>query len=467
MIPRRTHDRAARARLPLIAGLLALTLLPFGHASRAGEVPVHSFELDNGLRAVVIEDHRAPVVTHMVWYRVGGIDEKPGKSGLAHFLEHLMFKGTKTVPPGELSKIVARNGGRDNAFTSQDYTAYFQTIAADRLGLVMKLEADRMANLNLTPQTVGPELAVVIEERRMRIDNNPAALLSEQMTAAQYLALHYRVPLIGWPDELRRLTTDDAIAWYKGHYAPNNAILVVAGDVTPDQVRTLAEKYYGPVPRRELPVRWWEPEPKQIAARRVVLKDPRARQPQWRRSYLAPALNTPQRKHIYALDLLAEILGGGPTSRLYRALVVTEKLASSASASYDETSLDWTTFGLYATPRPGGDVGAVEKAADAVIAAFLEAGPTAQELVRAKRSLSAAAIYSRDSSFGMAQIFGSTLASGGTIADVTEWPARIEAVTAEQVLAAARAVLRPARSVTGILLPKKPEKDSAGKKDGS
>ncbi len=414
-----------------------------------------TYQLANGLQVVVVENHRSPIVTHMVWYRVGAADEPPGKSGIAHLLEHLMFKGTPSVPPGEFSKIVARMGGRDNAFTSSDYTAYFQNVAADRLEAVMKMEADRMRNLTLDDQNVVTERAVVQEERRSRTDNNPQALLAERIEAALYLNHPYRRPVIGWGSEIAQLDRQDALDFYKRWYAPNNAILVVAGDVQPEKVRELAETYYGPLKPETVPQRIRPEEPPQVAARTVTLEDPRVQQPSWSRTYMAPSYSSSDKAAPYALEVLAEILGGGATSRLYKSLVVDQGIAAGAGAWYDPSAVDQTTFGLSATPRPGVDVAKVQAAMDKEIARVLDKGITAAEVERAKTRLRANVAYARDSLHTAARVLGETLTTGQTVADVEAWPARIAAVTPEQVNAAARAVLDDRASVTGILLPAK------------
>jgi len=444
----------------IVFGFLVLAGLTLaGGRGLAADFRADSFSLKNGLQVVVIVDHRAPVVTQMLWYKVGSADEPPGKSGVAHVLEHLMFKGTVTVPAGEFSRIVARNGGRDNAFTSQDVTAYFQNVAVGRLELVMRLEADRMVNLQLTPAVFAPELQVVTEERRMRTENQPAARLGEQMNAVQYLVHPYRIPPVGWMSELGALQLDDALAVYHRFYAPNNAILVIAGDVTTEQVRGLAETYFGPIPARDMPARTRAAEPPQTAARRVVLRDRAVRQPRWVRTYLAPSSVAGEKQHALALTVLADVLGGGTTSRLYKGLVVEQKIAAAAGAFYDPERLDLTTFGVYAVPVPGPAGGeekalaAVEAAVEAEIDKMRVEGPGEAELKRAKFNLVAAATYARDSLGGMAQMYGSALAIGETIDDIVDWPARIDAVTAADVKAAAGAVLQARRSVTGEILP--------------
>lgn len=440
--------------MPVFFATLALVSVTLAAACDAREAePRNTFVLGNGLQVVVVPDHRAPVVAHMVWYRLGAADEPPGKSGIAHFLEHLMFKGTDAVPAGEFSKIVARNGGRDNAFTSVDYTGYFQTVAVDRLELVMELEADRMVNLTLTDDVVLPERDVILEERRSRIDNNPRALFNEQTTAAQYLAHPYGVPVIGWAHEIALLTREDAVEFYDKYYAPNNAILVVVGDVTRSRVQALAEKYYGPIPARPVAAVKRATEPPQLAARRLTMTDPRVTSPSWSRTYLAPSYLSGATEHAPALEVLAELLGGGTTSRLYRELVVDQKVAVGAGAWYQDSSRDLTRFGVYAEPVPGGDVDALEGALDGVLERLLAGGVSAEEVGRAKRNLIAEFIYAQDSLLSKARLYGASLAVGLSVEDVEGWPDEIRGVTVQAVSAAAAAVLQDRTSVTGILLP--------------
>jgi zinc protease len=446
----------------LLVALLALAAMPGAIRKSAAQEAAtmrfgaEGFTLANGLQVVVIPNHRAPAATQMVWYKVGGADEPRGKSGIAHFLEHLMFRGTKDVPPGQFSRLVAQNGGRDNAFTSEDYTAFYQTVAVDRLPLVMKLEADRMQNLQITDAVVLPEREVIIEERRSRIDNNPAALLTEQVHAALYLNHPYRIPTIGWEHEMEKLSTEDALAQYRTWYAPNNAVLVVAGDVTTGQVRSLAEQYYGPIPSRAVPPRNRLVEPPHVASLRLQLRSPRVAQANWTRSYLAPSYTGGETRHAYALEVLAQIVGNGATSRLNRALVIEQKIAQSAGAFYDPGALDLATFGFYAVPRGDHSVEDVERAVAAEIKALLLKGVTSEEVERAKQRMIAEAIYARDSLSGPANIFGAALVTGRSIEDVESWPSRIAAVTVDQVDDAARYVIRDATAVTSLLLPDSP-----------
>ncbi len=439
------------------AWVLSLALIPLLVVPSFAQVfNPRTFELDNGLQIVVIENHRAPVVTHMIWYRAGAADEPAGKSGIAHYFEHLMFKGTKTRAPGEFSEIVASVGGRENAFTSQDYTGYFQTVAPQHLATMMELEADRMTGLVLTSEIIEPERKVILEERGSRTDNNPSALLSEQVAAATYLNHPYRLPIIGWAHEIENLSLADLEAFYKTWYAPNNAVLVVSGDVDPDEVFQLARKYYGPIAARDLPPRIRPSEPPQRAPREVVMRDARVEQPSWSRRYLAPSYTSGASEHAYALEVLSEIIGGGTTARIYRSIVVESALAASAGAWYSPGSLDLTTFGFWFSPRPGVKISDVEAAIDEQISKLLADGVTEDELDRAKRRLIDSAIFARDSVSGPARIFGAALASGQTVDDVEAWPKRIQAVTVEEINAAARAVFNPTASTTGILLPAEP-----------
>jgi zinc protease len=441
------------SRIFIALGILSLAIAGFHSPAAAALFHPKAHTLANGMRVIVIEDHRAPVVAHMVWYKVGAADEPPGKSGIAHFLEHLMFKGTPDVPSGEFSKIVARNGGRDNAFTSYDYTGYYQNVARDKLDLVMGMEADRMTKLVLTADDVATERAVVLEERRSRTDNDPAAQLREAMNAAQYLAHPYGIPVIGWKHEVETLNLTDALDFYRRYYAPNNAILVVAGDVEAAAVFALAEKHFGPLARADTPSRLRPQEPPQLAARRVVFKDSRVSQADWRRSYLAPTRSAGASQHAIPLSLFADVLGGGTTSPLYRELVVKRKLAANAGAYYSATGLDPGTFMLYATPAPGVSMQEVEAAMDETVAAVLKDGLLTADLERSRTGLLAAAVYARDNLFTSPRIFGDALTSGLSVAQVEAWPDDVRAVTMHEVMAAGRAVLKIDHSVTGLLLP--------------
>jgi zinc protease len=415
--------------------------------------PVTSFTLDNGLQVIVVEDHRAPVLQHMIWYRIGSADEPRGASGVAHFLEHLLFKATDTMEAGELSATVAANGGRDNAFTSYDYTAYFQRVAADRLDLMMRMESDRMVNIRLTEQNIKTERDVILEERNQRIENSPRALFGEQMNAIQYFNHRYGVPVIGWKHEMVALDLDDALSFYRTYYAPNNAILVVSGDVDPDEVRALAQKHYGAIPANpDLPARFRTQEPPQTAARRMTFKDARVAQPYVSRSYFATERNSGDQETAAALFLLAEILGGGTTSFLAEQLQFDTQLAVYTGAFYSGRSLDATTFDVLVVPGEGVTLEEAEAALDAALTVFVEGGVDPDQLDRIKMQLRASQVYARDNVDGIANRYGRALSTGLTVADVQAWPDILQAVTGEDIIASARDVLRPETSVTGWLM---------------
>ncbi len=442
------------ARSALLRAAVFITALVFALSpATALKVDVSEFDLANGMKVVVIPDHRAPVVTHMVWYKVGAADEEKGKAGIAHFLEHLLFKGTKKIPAGEFSKIIKRNGGVDNAFTSQDFTAYFQRIAKDRLEMVMQMEADRMVNLTLSDKDVLPERAVVREERRSRTDNNPQSLFGEQVRAALYTAHPYGTPVIGWMSEVAQLTRKDAVDFYHKYYTPSNAILIVAGDVTADEIKKLAKKYYGVLKNTATPGprhRTEEPEP--IAARRVIMKDKRVSSPSLMRMYLAPSYSTSKDGEAMALSVLSQIIGGGATSRFYKQLVIRDKVAASASSWYNGDGLDSGVFGIYSIPADRDDTSKVEAAIDEIIADIIKNGVTEEELARAKRTLEANTIYALDNQRELANAFGEALTQGQSVKDVLQWSDRIKTVSAKQVRQAARHILQIKRSVTGLLL---------------
>jgi zinc protease len=415
--------------------------------------PVSSFMLDNGMQVVVIEDHRAPVVVQMVWYRTGSADEPAGHSGIAHFLEHLMFKATDTMASGEFSDTVAAEGGRDNAFTSFDFTAYHQRVAADRLDLMMRMEADRMRGLQLTEEEVATERQVILEERNQRTDSSPGALLNEQMGAAQYLNHPYGIPVIGWRHEMEQLSREDAFAFYHANYAPNNAILIVAGDVQPDAVLQLAKTHYGPLePSDAIKPRLRPQEPPQLAARRLVMTDQRVSEPYVLRSYLSVERNPGDQRQAAAMVLLSEVLGGSSTtSVLARALQFDSKIAVYTSASYNPTTVDPDTFSLVVLPQAEVSLAEVEAALDAELAKFLETGIAPEDFARIKAQIRAEDVYDRDNTQGLAQQYGAALAVGLTLEDIAEWPKLLQDVTADEVMAAAREVFDDKTSVTAWL----------------
>lgn len=440
-MPRSCLGPAALILAPLLAPLPALA------------VEVTDFTLSNGMEVVVIEDHRAPVVVNMVWYRIGAADEPPGNSGIAHFLEHLMFQGTDDLAPGEFSATVAAQGGKDNAFTSWDYTAYFQRVAADRLDLMMTMEADRMRDLALTEEDVATERQVILEERSQRTDSSPGALLNEQMRAAQFQNHPYGVPIIGWRHEMEELSRQDALDFYQSFYAPNNAILIVAGDVTPDEVRVMAERHFGPVePSDRIRPRERPQEPPQLAERRLVFADGRVSEPYLSRSYLAAERNSGDQKEAAALTILAELLGGNATtSVLARKLQFGEPVAVYTSAYYEGDSVDQSTFGLLVVPLPGIGLDEAEAAMDRVLEEFLAEGVDAGEFERIKTQIRASEIYGRDNTEGLARRYGQALAIGLTVEDVQAWPEILQSVTEEDVMAAARRVFDKRSAVTGWL----------------
>ncbi|MBR9892269.1 insulinase family protein [bacterium] len=441
-------------RLAAALTLAAVTLTAPPALAEETATPVTDFTLDNGMEVVVIEDHRAPVVVHMVWYRAGSADETAGTSGVAHFLEHLLFKGTETMEAGEFSRVVAENGGTDNAFTSYDQTAYFQRIAADRLGLMMQMEADRMVNLQLDEDDILTERDVIIEERNTRVENDPSALMREQMGAALYQNHRYGVPIIGWRHEMEALDLEAATSFYQRHYAPNNAILIVAGDVTPDEVRALAEEHYAPIPANpEVGAPRLRPqEPPQLAERRLVYRDPRVAQPYLMRRYLAPERDPGDQRTAAALTLLDEILGSGQTSVLNRDLQFDAQVALHTGSYYDGTSYDTSSFTLIVVPAADVSLEDAEAALDTALANFLEEGVDADQLDRIKFQLNADLVYQQDSTQSLARRYGGALTAGLTIEDVQAWPGILQSITAEEIVEAARQVFDAKQSVTGYLM---------------
>lgn len=457
----RSHRSAAFVLVALASTLAFSTSGALAQTTVTSDPPA-SFTLGNGLKVVVIPDHRTPVVTQMIWYKVGSADETPGKSGLAHFLEHLMFKGTAKHPVGEFSQTVLRIGGNENAFTSTDYTGYFQRVPRDQLAKMMEFEADRMTGLILKDENVLPERDVVLEEYNMRVANNPEARLTEQIMAALYLNHPYGRPVIGWHHEIEKLDREDALAFYRRFYAPNNATLVIAGDVEANDVRPMAEQTFGQVqPQPAIPAQRIRPqEPPPIAPRTVTFADPRVEQPKVMRYYLVPSATTAAAGESAALDVLGQLMGSGSNSYLYRALVVDQPLAVSASAGYQGTSLDPTQFSISVSPRPGISFAQVEQVVDRVIADVAQNTAKSEDLERVKTQLIAEAIYAQDNQATLARWYGAALTTGLSIEDIRSWPDRIRAVTAEQVRDAAQKWLDKKRSVTGYLI-----KDAAAKRE--
>ncbi|PJI84587.1 zinc protease [Yoonia maricola] len=427
----------------------ALAIMISAMAAQAEEVTTYT--LDNGMEVVVIEDNRAPVVVHMLWYKVGSADEPAGTSGIAHFLEHLMFKGTDVLASGEFSSIVAANGGSDNAFTSYDYTAYFQRVAADRLELMMQMEASRMNNLAITPEEVRTERGVILEERNQRTENDANALAQEQFRAALYQNHRYGVPIIGWKHEMEQLDLQDALDFYDLYYAPNNAILVVAGDVKPEEVLALAEQYYGVIPAEDqLPLRERPQEPPQRAERRMTYVDARVSQPYVVRSYLAPERDPGAQTEAAALVYLAELLGGSPfTSALGQALQFDSQTAIYTNASYSGQWLDDGTFSFSLVPAEGVSLSEAEAAMDDVISTFMESEIDPARMDSIRTQLRASEIYALDNTQRLAQRYGAALSQSLTVEDVQVWPDVLQAVTAEDVKAVAAKVFDRKHSVTG------------------
>jgi zinc protease len=444
-------------RFEFLAGVVVAAALSWAAPAGAQENHVFQFALQNGMQVVVVPDHRAPVVTQMLWFRVGGMDDPPGLGGLAHFFEHMMFRGTARVMGDQFAQTVARNGGETNAFTTHDYTAFYEQIAKDRLPIVMALEADRMANLDLSDSNVNTERAVVLEERRMRVDNDPQALMREQMEAALYLSHPYGRPVIGWPDEVRRIGRREAKDFYNHHYAPNNAILIVAGDVSRDDVRVAAENAYAKVPSRPLVPRAEFAQPARLGETRLNVFRPDVKVPLFLRLYRTTSYPEARPGEAEALETFAQLLGGDSTSALYRELVVKRKLATDAGAQYSGYTRDDGEFAIYASPRPGVKLEQIEQVVDRILALYAKKPPAAGELKRAKTQLVADAIYQRDGQYQMASAYGQALAIGLTTDDVDQWPDRIRAVTADQVRNAVVSDLPRRESVTGYLRPGTPQ----------
>lgn len=466
MTAKPARSRAARSRAPLgVAGaLLAAALALSASAGARAEKRATAFRLDNGVELLVIPDHRAPLVNHSVWYRSGAADDPRGASGVAHFLEHLMFKGTEKYPPGALDKAIARIGGQNNAETGSDSVRYFEQVAREHLRLVMDIEADRMTNLRLSEADVLTERKVILEERRSTVDNTPASVLVERMRAALYLAHPYRNPVIGWEEEMKTLSRDDALACYRRVYAPSNALVVVSGDVTPADVLALARETYGRIPSGPaLPPRRRPAEPEPAAARRITLTDARAGQATLARMYLAPAAAKASGRENEALALLASILGSSGASRLYDRLVIEEKKAATASAGWSGNALDSGVFAVSAIASEGASLKAVEASIDAVIADVQTQGVTSRELERARGAALAALVYEADDVAQVADRYGQLLMAGMTVEQAERRADAIAAVTAADVQDAARAWLQPRRSVTGWLLPGAPTPQEAAR----
>lgn len=431
----------------LLAGLCLLT----SNASAQTE----SFFLKNGLEVIVIPNKRVPAVNHTLWYKVGAADDPRGKSGLAHYHEHVMFLGTQKYKSGEYSNIIARNGGEQNAFTGHDATAYFINIAKEYLPLAMEMEADRMNSLTASDEAMEKEKQVIIEERRLRIDNNPDALLSEQANAALWRNHPYHAPVIGWQHEMYGLTKQDVMDFHKKYYHPNNAILIVSGDVTTEEVKKLAQKYYGHLKSAHISERVWTDEPPHIAARRLVMHNQHISQPELLRIYATASIGHGNKEDMIPLFIASHILGGGKTSRLYKSLVTEQKLAASVNVNYNGLSRGPGTFYIELVPENNIDPARLEEETDKQLTEFLTKGINQEELTRAKTLLKAETIFARDGLSGIANIMGWLRMAGLDKDYFSRWPSLIEPVTAEAVLAATKNHLKIEHSVTSLLLPPK------------
>jgi zinc protease len=417
--------------VPARAAFFALAL-----ASGAQANP-HEFTLPNGLRLIVKEDHRAPTVVHQVWYRVGSMDEAPGTTGVAHVLEHMMFKGTRRFGPGEFSRLVAEAGGRDNAFTSTDFTVYHEQMHRDRLPLAMQLEADRMANLAIRPEEFAREIKVVMEERRRSYEDRPRSLLIENLLATAFAAHPYKWPTIGWMQDLENMSWRDARDWYRHWYAPNNAVVVVVGDVQPDKVFAWARRYYGALAPKAIPARKPLGEPPQRGLKRVTVKAP-AELPYVRLGYKAPVLRDIAKDwEPFAISLLAELLGGSDAARLHQVLVRERRVASSVGADYEMVSRGPGMVFVEAAAAQGRNGAELEAGVREVIAGIAAGGVTPEELNRARVQLLAQLVYKRDSFFAQALELGELESSGLSHRDADRIPERLKAITAEQIQAAA------------------------------
>ena len=450
MLPRRRAllggIAASAALVPAVPALAKLLAV--------GRRPAETFTLANGLQVVVLPSRRAPIVTQVLVYKVGSADEVYGRTGVAHFLEHMMFKGTDKVPSGDFSRIVSRNGGRDNAYTTFDSTGYHQTVAPDRLEMVMRMEADRMTGLRIIEKDLISERQVVLEERRMRTDNVPAALLDEA-TREQLFGRRkpYSMPVIGYVEDIKKLNIHELTTFYRRFYVPGNAVLIVAGDTTPEAVRKLAERHYGPIPSRKVEARRRSSQGGADLPQRVIRADARVVEPRWSREWLAPSYRVGETKYAYALQILAHLFGGSETSRLWRAMVTDGKLALSASAGYSAVSLGLTSFGIGIHPAATRTMAEIEAAVALEMKKLVDGGVTADEVERAQNQLLAAAIYAQDSLASGPRLYGAVLSTGGTMADVDAWPERIGAVTPADVVAAAQLVWRDSGAVTSLLTP--------------
>lgn len=445
---------ACLARAFLWLGLLGGAATGFSFTASAQSVPVvEHFTLRNQLEVYVIPNHRIPAISHMMWYRIGAADDPQGKSGLAHYHEHMMFKATKKLKTGEYSDIIARHGGQQNAFTGYDATSYYVDIAKEKLPLVMDLEADRMRGLRPSDEDASKEKDVIIEERRMRTDNNPAALLSEQVNAALYRHHPYHLPVIGWRHEMETLTKNDALDFHEKYYHPNNAILIVSGDITAAELKPLAEKYYGNLKPAKIPTRRWNQEPPQLGARRITLHHENVKQPIFARSYATDSMGYGKKENALPLFVLSQVLAGGRSSRLYQSLAVEQKIATAVDANYNPFAMGPAEFSFDLTPEGNTPLEKLETALDEQIAKLLKDGISDAELTRAKTQLKASSLFERDGLSETARAVGWVVITGQDISYFTHWSEKIDAITSAQMLAAAHDAFNMNASVTALLLP--------------
>ncbi len=440
------------SRSSLRSALTALVFLGSWLPAHAALV-VEQFTLDNGMEVIVLPNHRVPAVSHMLWFRVGAADDPLGKSGLAHYLEHMMFKGTRNYKSGEYADIIARHGGQQNAFTGNDATSYFVNIAKENLPLVMQMEADRVRGLTPSDEDATKERSVIIEERRERTENNPQALLDEQMGAILYRHHPYRIPVIGWMHEMEGLTKQDALDFHKAYYHASNSILIVSGDITASELKPMAEKYYGNLPKMKTPTRNWVSEPPQRAARHITLHHTNVKQPEWTRSYMTSSFNSGDKTKALPIFLVSQLLGGGKTSHLYQTIVVEKKLASAVGTSYNGFSIGPAEFIISATPEHGVSLETLEAAIDAELKNVHTHGFKEADIARAKILLKAESVYTRDGLSSMARIMGWVRIAGLSADYFERWDSMIDAIKTDQINDAANHVLNADASVTGWLLP--------------
>ena len=413
--------------------------------------PQH-YILENGLEIIVLENNRVPAIAHSIWYKVGSADEPNGKSGIAHFLEHLMFKGTNKLKPGEFSQIVSINGGKENAFTSKNYTGYFQLIHKSKLELIMSLEADRMKNIKLLEKEFENEKTVVLEERYSRVDDNPSALLSEQINAALYMNHPYRKPIIGWEHEIKNLNLDDVMKFYEKYYAPNNAIIVICGDVNLDDAVKIAKKYFGPIKPSKIEKRAWTNEPTQHAPRKITLNSKNTAIPVFQRHYLVPTY-TKSKKESLTLEVFSEIFGNSSTGMLFDEFVKNKKLAASASAYYYPDGFGHTSFTISIIPKKNVNLEEIEIHLDEYLNKIKKKAFNKEEVQKIKKRLVNATIFAQDSLYMGMRIFGSSLTTGYSLKEITAWPKDISKISTNDLQNFVPNIFNKKNSVTGYLLP--------------